>query len=50
MMPVASLLLSVVSPVYRADAMVAELVRRLVQTLEPLSPRRPRPALGQSLR
>lgn len=34
----ASLLLSVVSPVYRADMLVAELVQRLVQVLEPLTP------------
>ena len=34
----ASVLLSVVSPVYRADAVVAELVQRLVAALELISP------------
>ena len=37
MTPVAPLLLSIVSPVYRADVLVAELVQRLVQVLEPLT-------------
>jgi hypothetical protein len=35
---VATLLLSVVSPVYRADVLVAELVQRLMQVLKPLTP------------
>ncbi|GAC1605427.1 MAG: glycosyltransferase family 2 protein [Hymenobacter sp.] len=38
MTPVAPLLLSVVSPVYRADVLVAELVQRLVQVLEQVTP------------
>ena len=38
MSPIAPLLLSIVSPVYRADVLVAELVQRLVQVLEPLTP------------
>ncbi|MBH8567824.1 glycosyltransferase family 2 protein [Microvirga sp. STS02] len=37
MTPAAPLLLSVVSPVYRADVLVAELVQRLVRVLEPLA-------------
>ena len=37
MFSTAPLLLSVVSPVYRAGVMVAELVQRLVQALEPLT-------------
>jgi glycosyltransferase involved in cell wall biosynthesis len=38
MSPTASIVFSVVSPVYQAEAVVAELVRRLVAALEPLTP------------